>query len=133
MTEAEISHYRRRLLALKKRLGGDLSELEEEALRPVGADPSGGLSEVPVHPADLAADLYDEEVSLDLLANESQILAEVIDALGRIDQGTFGRCGRCHKEIPKDRLQALPFTPYCIACAGAIEAGRTPPAGSDLT
>ena len=117
MTEAEISHYRRRLLALKKRLGGDLSELEEEALRPVGADPSGGLSEVPVHPADLAADLYDEEVSLDLLANESQILAEVIDALGRIDQGTFGRCANCKQEIPRERLEAVPYTRYCLVCA----------------
>ena len=117
MTEAEISHYRRRLLALKKRLGGDLSELEEEALRPVGADPSGGLSEVPVHPADLATDLYDEEVSLDLLANESQILAEVIDALGRIDQGTFGRCANCKQEIPRERLEAVPYTRYCLVCA----------------
>jgi DnaK suppressor protein len=123
MTKAEIDHYRRRLLAMKRRLGGDLSGLEEEALRPVGAEPSGGLSDVPVHPADLASDDYAEEVNLGLLENEEQLLAEVDDALDRIERGTFGRCENCGREISRERLEAIPYARYCIRCARERQAG----------
>ena len=85
MTKDDIKRYRRRLLALKKRLGGDLSALEEQALRPVGGEAAGGLSDVPVHPADLGTDNFEEELALSLLENEEQLLEEVVDALARID------------------------------------------------
>lgn len=123
MTKAEIDHFRRRLLALKKRLGGDLSTLEEEALRPVGGESAGGLSDVPLHPADLGTDNFEEELALDLMENEEQILEEVNDALARIEQGTFGRCENCHRPITKERLEALPYARYCIRCARKLQGG----------
>jgi DnaK suppressor protein len=123
MTRAEIDHYRRRLLKLKRRLGADLSELEEETLRPVGGEASGGMSDVPVHPADLGNDEYEEEINLTLLENEAQVLAEVNDALARIESGTFGRCENCGREISKERLEALPYARYCIRCARKLQAG----------
>ena len=122
MTEPEIKHYRRRLLALKKRLGGDLTALEEDALRPVGGEAGGGLSDVPVHPADLGTDNYEEESRLDLLENEYQLLMEVNDALDRIEQGTFGRCENCRQEIPRERLEALPYARYCFGVRGNCRA-----------
>jgi RNA polymerase-binding transcription factor DksA len=126
MTNVETNHYRRRLLALKKRLGSELSDLEEEALRPVGGESSGGLSDVPIHPSDLGNDNYEEEVALDLLENEAQTLSEINAALARIDQGTFGRCGNCHQEISTERLEALPYTRYCIRCARKFQgAGKS--------
>src|SRR4051794_17942035 len=121
MTKEEINHYRQRLLTLKKRHGGVLSELEEEALRPVGGEFSGGLSDVPVHPADLGTDNFEEELTLDLMENEQQILAEINDALARIEQGTFGRCENCHREISRERLEALPYARYCIRCARELQ------------
>jgi RNA polymerase-binding protein DksA len=117
MTPAEIRNFQRRLLALKKRLGGDLTELEEEALRPMGGDPSGNLSNVPIHPADLSAVENEEEVTLGLLENEAQLLVEVNDALARIEKGTYGRCEDCGQEIVKDRLEVLPYARYCVRCA----------------
>ena len=114
MTAAEIKYFRRRLLALKKRLGVDLSEMEEEALHGVGGEASGGLSNVPIHPADLGTDSYEEEINLTLLENESQMLGEINDALARIEQGTFGRCEECQQEIPKERLEAVPYTRHCL-------------------
>ena len=62
MTTAEIDHFRRRLLDLRKRVGGDLTELEGEALKPVGGESSGGLSDVPLHPADLGTEEFEEEL-----------------------------------------------------------------------
>jgi DnaK suppressor protein len=69
---------------------------------------------VPVHPADLGTDNYEEEVTLGLLENEDPLLAEVNDALDRIEQGTFGRCEECRQEIPRERLEALPYARYCL-------------------
>ena len=124
MSETELQSYRRQLLALKKRLGGELSELGEEALRGTGGEASGGLSDVPVHPADLGTDNYEEEVAVGLLENEEQILEEVNDALDRIEQGTFGRCEECHQEISRKRLRVLPYARYCLRHARKLQGGE---------
>jgi DnaK suppressor protein len=121
MTRAEIDHFRRRLLALKKRVGGDLTELEEETLKPVGGESSGGLSDVPLHLADLGTGEFEEELTLTLVENEEQLLAEINDALDRIEQGTYGRCENCHQEISRERLEALPYARYCIRCARRLQ------------
>jgi DnaK suppressor protein len=121
MTQAEMNSYRRKLLALKKRLGGDLTELEEAALRPIGGDSSGSLSDVPVHPADLGNDNFEEEMALVLLENEVQLLEEVNDALTRIEQCTFGRCEACGEEISQKRLRALPYARYCLRDAKRLQ------------
>jgi len=124
-TKAEKESFRRRLSAWKDRLAVDLSQLHEEALRAVGAEPSGGLSNVPVHPADLAADASEEDVTLGLLGNEEGILAEVDAALARLDAGTFGRCENCRRPIPKERLRAAPYARYCLDCEKQQECGES--------
>jgi len=126
MTKTELEPWRRRLLTLKKRLGADLSQLEEEALRPVGGESGGGLSDVPVHLADLGAENYEVEVGLELLENEAQRLTEVDDALARIENGTFGLCESCHRPISRERLEAVPYARYCIRCAREFQGQASP-------
>jgi DnaK suppressor protein len=121
MTKAELDHYRKRLLEMKKRLMGDVSELVEEIQRPIGGEAAGNLSDVPVHPADLGNENYEEEVALDLIGGEAQILAEVNDALARIENGTYGVCENCHRKISKERLEAVPYARYCIRCARKLQ------------
>jgi RNA polymerase-binding transcription factor DksA len=41
-------------------------------------------------------------------------------ALERIAVGTYGVCVRCGAEIPTERLEAVPWTPYCLACSRAV-------------
>ena len=48
----------------------------------------------------------------------SENLGEVERALAKMDDGTYGRCERCGKEISEARLEAMPATPYCIDDAG---------------
>jgi len=123
MTKTEIESYRRRLLAVKKRLGADMSCLEEEALRGIGGEASGGLSNVPVHPADLGTDNFEEGVTLGLLENEDQILTEIEEALARIEEGVFGLCENCQKEMSRQRLEALAYARYCVDCARKLQGG----------
>jgi RNA polymerase-binding transcription factor DksA len=116
MTKVELEAYRRQLLAMHKRLNGDVSHLTDEALGAAG-NGGGGLSNMPIHMADLGSDAFEQENTLSLLANEQQRLEEIGDALERIKQGTFGRCEDCEAEIPKARLKELPYARYCVACA----------------
>jgi DnaK suppressor protein len=117
MMQAEMGFYRQRLIALLARLTRDESQLRGEVLQPTGGEASGGLSNVPLHLADLGSQDSEEDVAFTLLANEEQIVEEINLALDRIEQGTFGRCEKCRKDIPKERLQALPYTRFCIGCA----------------
>jgi RNA polymerase-binding transcription factor DksA len=120
MTKVEMQAYREQLRDMQKRLNGDVSHLTKEALG--GADGhAGGLSNMPIHMADLGSDNYEQENTLNLLANEQDRLDEIAEALERIKQGTFGRCEECQAEIPKARLKELPYARYCVACARKLE------------
>src|SRR5947209_551098 len=114
MTEAEIETYRQRLLSMAGRLQGDVSSLTDEALRKVGGEASGSLSNTPLHLADLGTDNWEQELSLSLLETEEQRLEEIAAALDRIGQGTYGRCRECGGEVPRARLDAVPYTRYCV-------------------
>jgi RNA polymerase-binding transcription factor DksA len=113
----DLETYRETLLALRERLKGDVSHLTSEALHTTGGETSGGLSNAPLHPADLGTDNFEQEFTLGLMQNQAQALKEIDDALDRVHRGTFGRCEECAAAIPKGRLQALPYARHCVACA----------------
>ena len=46
-------------------------------------------------------------------------LAQVGGALVRLDEGTYGVCGRCGRPIPDARLEVRPFAELCVPCAEA--------------
>ncbi len=121
MTEQERDGFRDQLVGLRDRLKGDFSSLTAEALRAAGGEASGNLSNAPLHLADLGTDNNEHEVTLSLMENDGQAVAETLAALRRLDEGTFGRCERCGNEIPAERLRAVPATRYCVACARRAE------------
>src|ERR1700753_483770 len=114
MTKTEMDAYREQLISLRDRLNGDVSSLTQEALGKSGND---GSSNMPIHMADLGSDAFEQENTLNLLANEQQALDEIREALDRIKQKTFGRCEECEGEIPKARLKEIPYARYCVDCA----------------
>jgi RNA polymerase-binding transcription factor DksA len=122
MTKMELEGYRQSLLVLGKRLGGDISGVAREALRRSGGEASGSLSNAPLHLADLGTDNFEQELAVSLVENSVQTLDQIAAALGRIDEGTYGRCQECGRQIPAKRLQALPYTPHCVDCARRIQA-----------
>src|SRR5262245_45432412 len=117
MTREELEGFRQQLFDLGRRLKGNVSDLSKEAFRTTGGEASGNLSNVPIHPADLATDNFEQEVSLSLLENEQRQLEEVAAALERINRGTYGVCESCSRAISRGRLQAVPYTRLCIDCA----------------
>jgi RNA polymerase-binding transcription factor DksA len=95
--------------------------MASEALRQAGGDASGNLSNVPLHMADLSTDSFEQEMSATLLKNERQIQIEVASALDRIEQDKFGQCQQCGRDLSEGRLNALPYTRYCVECAQNAE------------
>lgn len=68
------------------------------------------------HIGDVATVTYDREMSYSLEESAENLLAEIDQALGRIEKGSFGRCTRCGKPIAEERLEAIPYATLCIDC-----------------
>jgi len=77
---------------------------------------TGELSAYDQHPGDYGSQMYERSKDLGLLENTRERLAQVKEALEALDKGTYGRCQNCGTTIPKERLEALPMTLYCIEC-----------------
>lgn len=93
---------------LRKRLGRDLSDLS------VSATASGDA-------ADAAFDHTGEELASQLAELEARELTQVEHALRRIKQGKYGVCDGCSTKIPVVRLNALPYSTFCIKCQREAE------------
>ena len=65
---------------------------------------------------DLASDARDQEISVILTDRVREKLAAIDEALGRIDDASYGLCEECGLEIAEGRLAALPFTRLCVSC-----------------
>jgi DnaK suppressor protein len=74
--------------------------------------------------ADRAASSYTKEFLFSQSSNDRQLLHMVETALLRIREGTFGECVSCGNEINLKRLEAVPWTRYCIACQEKLEKGQ---------
>ena len=68
------------------------------------------------HMADDASEAFEQAKHLALRQNAEQLLVKVTDALVRFDQGTYGICERCGREIDPARLTALPYATLCLRC-----------------
>ncbi|MCP3028866.1 TraR/DksA C4-type zinc finger protein [Halobacillus sp. A5] len=69
---------------------------------------SGELSQYDNHPADSGTELYEREKDMAMLDHVEEELEEIKHALKRMEQGTYGVCAVTGKQIPKERLEALP-------------------------
>ena len=74
--------------------------------------------------ADRAASSYNKEFFFSQNNSERQTLIAVEAALGRIEEGAFGECIHCGNEINAKRLEAVPWTRYCISCQEKLEQGQ---------
>jgi len=74
--------------------------------------------------ADRAASSYTKEFLFSQSNNDRQLLHMVETALQRIREGAFGECVNCGNEINTKRLEAVPWTRYCIACQEKLESGQ---------
>jgi DnaK suppressor protein len=76
---------------------------------------------IPTDSEELGSDSADQELTLSLLGSEKNVLDQIDAAIGRIEDGSYGRCEKCGGKIPKSRLDAIPYAAHCIRCASQRE------------
>jgi DnaK suppressor protein len=113
----ELEVYKKKLVARRNEIVQKLSAFRNES-KEVETDIAQDV-------ADKAESSYTKEFLLSLSDTEREQLFQIDSALRRIDKGDFGSCQMCQKEISKKRLNALPWTPYCIECQEKAESETT--------
>jgi DnaK suppressor protein len=73
---------------------------------------------------DMSLQDVNQEITLRMGERESQVVADIDQALLRIDEGSYGVCARCGKPIDERRLEAMPTARYDAACQAEVEASR---------
>ena len=115
MTNTSI--HRERLLALRARLQGDTTQMENNALN---KDRSTTTS-MPNDMAELGTANFDQELTPRVLGGEEDALKQIEAAIERTKDGSYGWCKECGTELPKARLDAIPYAPQCVRCASQQE------------
>lgn len=75
------------------------------------------ISQYDNHPADMGSDVFDEEHYMGLKKLQEYEVEEIKHAKERMENGTYGSCENCGKEIDSRRLEILPQARFCIDCA----------------
>jgi DnaK suppressor protein len=109
MNQTELEKYKKMLEAKQAELSKGLRNRDEIAIEKT----PDALDEV-----QLAGE---RELAIRNLDRESQLLRNVRNALARIADGSYGTCLHCEEDIKPKRLDAVPWTKYCIRCQEAAD------------
>jgi len=113
------------LMEIKKKL----LEKKDEILETIEKEESDEISEIESESVigdivDEANSVYELQVISKLSEKEQEKLQEINEALKRIEDGVYGKCVVCGKEIEEKRLLAIPEAKKCIKCKAAEEKMR---------
>ncbi|MEM8885879.1 MAG: TraR/DksA family transcriptional regulator [Planctomycetota bacterium] len=114
----DLAHFRELLLERRDRLLGNVTSMEEEALKSTDQDFSVD------HMADHGSDSFEKDLTLSLVESERKELGEIDGALARIEDKSYGICLGTGEAIARARLEAIPYTRYSIEYQRRVEAGE---------
>ena len=109
MTQTELNKYKAVLEAKQAELSAGLRNREDIAIEKT----PDAIDEV-----QLAGE---RELAIRNLDRESNLLRNVKGALVRVADGSYGICMHCEEDIKPKRLEAVPWTKYCIKCQEAAD------------
>lgn len=113
MEKLDIRQLRKKLELQRQEIKQSLHHLDQET-RSLGVDCAQD-------PADLCVTSVSKETLFEQSSKRRTNLRLIEAALRRMEEGSFGECAGCGNEIPARRLQAVPWTQFCIRCQEAIE------------
>jgi len=115
MSAIDTNRFREALLEERGRVAAAIENLHEENPGSL-TDESGEEAVFDNHLGDTATVTYDRELDYTLEENAEHVLADIDAALQRIEEGTYGICTSCGKQISEERLEARPWATLCIDC-----------------
>lgn len=113
--------YRDILLQERDRVAAAINHLHEDNSRSLEDETEEETYDN--HLADSATATLNREIDYTLEENAEHVLKAINEALQRIEDGTYGTCGRCGKPIAEERLEAIPYANRCIDCKRLEERG----------
>jgi DnaK suppressor protein len=126
MAKSQGENQQSKLLRYEKHLRLRQRELERELASTVEQARTSNSNDTQ-DVADQAVAGYQKELLLSQGSAKNAELRLVEQALNRLSEGTFGECVRCSQTIGAKRIEAVPWTPYCIDCQEEIEKGTFEP------
>jgi DnaK suppressor protein len=105
--------YYNNLLELRERLRNQMNGLAKESAEE--------MASYSLHMADSGTDNFDRDFALSLLSADQDAMYEIEEALRRLEKGTYGTCELTGKQIPKARLDAIPWTRFTVEAQGQLE------------
>jgi len=117
LKKKEIETYKKRLEKLRLEMTSLLQETTKEVKKP---DEATGYSQ---HQADQGSDDFDRSINLEVTGREFEILKQIDRALEKIDEETYGICDLSGDEIPKKRLDAVPYATMTVTAQEKKEKG----------
>jgi DnaK suppressor protein len=105
----KLEMQRQQILEFLKRLNDETQALDPDSARDIADRSVLGMS---------------RESLFEQTSQQRVVLRMVDGALGRISDGSFGVCASCGDVIPARRLEAVPWTQYCLRCQEVLERER---------
>jgi DnaK suppressor protein len=124
MNSKKREHFKKLLLSELRRHAQHITDEQAQALDVNNDDAKEN--------SDVALRNGIQELALKLSDNESQMVADIDMALRRMEEGSYGMCVRCGKEIDEKRLEAMPTARYDAECQSAMEERKGTGAGPSL-
>lgn len=122
MDTKKLKHFKEKLITEVGRIHGTLDQMHANGEAEMSDFSSNELSNYDNHPADLGSELYSVEMNMALKVHEQSKLNDINKALNKFKTGTYGKCEKCNKEIPLERLEAMPSAKLCMSCEKEKEA-----------
>jgi DnaK suppressor protein len=116
MDKKRVEKFKKQLVARREELLRSIAQTQEEGKV---VQQSYGPDE-----GDRANSSLDKELLFHQTSQARGLLGSIDAALARISDGTFGQCMVCEEEIGAKRLDAIPWTRYCISCQESAEKRR---------
>jgi DnaK suppressor protein len=116
MTKDRLKHYKKVLLEEKKTLVDEIIE-SDESVKDLLANDANTVNDS----IDIATSTVAQNILSAMNSNNQQRMLSIEAALRRIEEGTFGTCVMCGKQIIASRLESVPWATKCISCKVSSE------------
>ncbi|MBI3878500.1 MAG: TraR/DksA C4-type zinc finger protein [Verrucomicrobia bacterium] len=111
--KGDAAKYYRNLMDLRDRLMHQMHGLAKES--------ATEMESYSLHMGDSGTDNFDRDFALSLLSADQDAVYEIEEALKRLDKGTYGTCELTGKQIPRARLEAIPWTRFTVEAQAQLE------------
>lgn len=121
MKKELLDKFKRELEQEKRRNRRLIEHIDGAGLENSLSESTAELSTYDQHPGDVASEVFERSKDLSLREDAQIKLAAIDHASRRMDEGKYGKCDACDREIPFERLEVIPYTTRCVDCHSRFE------------